>query len=115
MFRNKRRKSDHSTPLPSRSKLVWIPNAKPTQPLSADNPRSVIPGAFERNHARLIKEFQQKNPNENAMTQLLKETFPERRKSIETAQKKTTDILKEYPYFSKSTWVISPICTYVHV
>lgn len=110
MFRNKRRKSD--APLPSGSKLVSIPNAKPSQPLSSNHQQS-IPGAFDRNHARLIKEFEQKNPNQKAMIQLLKETFPECRKAIETAQKKTTEILKEYPYFAKSTWVISPL--HVHM
>ena len=108
LFRNKRRKSEPKTQ--SSSKLVSIPSARLSKVFtkvktSAADDCMVVPGAFERNHAKLIAEFSRKNPNHAFMIQLLKETFTERRKAIESSSLKTTDLLKEYPYFSEQQWV----------
>ena len=102
-FRNRRRRSEPASNRVQKSKLVIIVAAKP-----AENPnREIVTDtvAFERNHSRLLGEFQKAVPNNVNMSLLIKETHEERRNRLSTSSEKMTILLQEYPYFANKKYV----------
>ncbi len=104
-FRNQRRSSE---PLQTEGKPKLITSAHATAVAGKQTSKETAEDdqvAYQRNTNALITEFKRPQPRINTMKRLLQLTYKGRRVKVNNSTNRTTELLKEYPFFKSKKMV----------